>query len=268
MNSAIPFDYHMHSSFSADSNASVRDMCGSAIQQGIPEIALTEHYDLHPKERPLFYKPDAWWQEIERVRTALDKRLILRAGVEIGEPHRFPDEVQALIDHYPYDFIIGSLHYVGDDLMFDHELLERRGVDEIMQSYFRELEVMTRAAKFDILGHLDVPVRNGKPIWGFYDPRRYETLIRAVLQNCIDLGIALDVNSGGLRRPANNLMPDLLILRWYREMGGQRVTIGSDAHTPAHVGLQLDQVLQFIREAGLGFLTRYERRQALLLHLD
>jgi histidinol-phosphatase (PHP family) len=268
MKSSIPFDYHMHSNFSADSDASVRDMCGSAMQKGIPEIGLTEHYDLHPKERPVFYQPGAWWEEIERVRKALDGSLILRAGVEIGEPHRFPGEVQALIDQYPYDFIIGSLHYVGDDLMFDHKLLERGGADGIMQPYFLELEEMTRSAKFDILGHLDVPVRNGKPIWGSYDPRRYETLIRAVLRNCIDRGISLDVNSGGLRRSANNLMPDLRILRWYCEMGGQRITIGSDAHTSAHVGLHLDLVLDYIRESGLKFLTRYERRQPSLLSLD
>ena len=63
-------------------------------------------------------------------------------------------------------------------------------------------------------------------------------------------------------------MPDLLILQWYREMGGQRLTLGSDAHTPAEVGLHLDQALKFIRESGLTFITRYERRQASLLPLD
>jgi histidinol-phosphatase (PHP family) len=268
MLSIIPFDYHMHSNFSSDSGASMRTMCESAIQKGIPEIGLTEHYDLHPKERPVFYRPETWWEEIERIRKSLEGRLVLRAGVEIGEPHRFPGAVQTLLDRYPYDFVIGSLHYVGDDFMFDNRLLARRGADEILQSYFLELGEMTRTAQFDILGHMDVPVRNGKPIWGGYDPQRYEAPIRIVLQNCIDRGIALDVNSGGLRRPANNLMPDLLILRWYREMGGQRLTLGSDAHTPGDVGLDLDQALKFIRESGLKFVTRYERRQASLLPVE
>jgi histidinol-phosphatase (PHP family) len=247
MLSTIPFDYHMHSNFSSDSDASVLAMCESAIQKGIPEIGLAEHYDLHPKEsNPVFYRPEAWWEEIRRVRKSLDGQIILRAGVEIGEPHRFPDEVGTLLNCYPYDFVIGSLHYVGEDFMFDNRLLERRGVDEIMQSYFLELGEMTRAPQFDILGHMDVPVR----------------------QNCIDHGIALDVNSGGLRKPANNLMPDLLILCWYREMGGQRLTLGSDAHAPADVGLHLDQALKFIRESGLKFITRYERRQASLVPLE
>jgi histidinol-phosphatase (PHP family) len=269
MRITIPFDYHMHSNFSADSGASMRAMCESAIQKGIREIGLTEHCDFHPEERtPVFYRPKAWWEEIERIRKSLDDQLVLRAGVEIGEPHRFQGEVQTLLDRYPYDFVIGSLHYVGDDFMLDNKLLERRGADKIMQSYFLELGEMTQAPQFDILGHLDVPVRNGKPIWGFYDPRRYEALIRDVLQNCIDRGIAIEVNSGGLHRPANNLMPDLLILQWYSEMGGQRLTLGSDAHSPADVGLHLDQALKFIRESGLRFITRYERRQASLLPLE
>ncbi len=262
MLSTIPYDYHMHSNFSSDSNASVWAMCESAIQRGIPEIGLTEHYDLHPNDWPVFYRPDVWWKEIERIRKSLAGQLILRAGVEIGEPHRYPEEVKALLDRYPYDFVIGSLHSVGKDSMFDNKLLKHKGVDEIMRSYFLELEEMTRAPQFEILGHFDVPVRNGKPIWGSYDPRRYEALIRAVLRNCIDHGISLDVNSGGLRRAANNLMPDLMILRWYQEMGGQRLTLGSDAHTPEDVGLQLDQALKFIRKAGFKFLARYERRQA------
>jgi histidinol-phosphatase (PHP family) len=268
MRSIIPFDYHMHSNFSSDSHASMRAMCESAIQKGIPEIGFSEHYDLHPKERPISYQPEAWWEEVERIRKCFEGRLILRTGVEIGEPHCYPDEVRTLLDRYPYDYVIGSLHYVGDDFMFNNKLLESKGVDGVMQSYFLELGKMTQNPQFEILGHLDVPVRNGKPIWGSYEPRRYEELIRAVLQNCIDHGIALDVNSGGMRRPANNLMPDLLILRWYQEMGGQHLTLGSDAHSPVDVGLHLDQALNSIRESGFKSITRYIRRQAAPLALE
>ena len=244
-------------------------MCESAVRKGLPEIGLAEHFDLHAREpKPVFYRPEAWWKEIERVRKSLDGRLLLRAGLEIGEPHLFPEEARTLLDRFHYDYVIGSLHYVGDELMFDNRLLERKGADGIMQPYFAELETMTRDPQFDILGHMDVPVRNGGTIWKSYDPRRYETTIRAVLRNCIDHGIALEVNSGGLRRPANNLMPDPQILRWYREMGGQLVTLGSDAHAPADVGLHLDQALKLIRETGWGFVTRYERRQPSLLPLE
>lgn len=259
----------MHSNFSSDADASIRAMCARAIDRGLPEIGLSEHYDLHPKEpNPVFYLPEAWWEEIERVRRELDGRLVLRAGIEIGEPHRFPDEVYALLERYPYDYVIGSLHYVGDDFMFDNDLLADRGADGILQAYFLELAEMTRTPQFDILGHLDVPVRNGIPIWGSYDPRRYEMLIRTVLQNCIDHELSLDINSAGLRKPAMNLMPDPLILRWYREMGGERLTLGSDAHAAEHVGLHLDRALEAVKAAGLKTIAHYARRRASLLPLE
>jgi histidinol-phosphatase (PHP family) len=267
MHSMIPFDYHMHSLFSADAKYSIQAMCESAIQKGIPEIGLTEHFNLHLIERPVFYQPERWWKEIECVRKSFEGQLIVRAGIEIGEPHRFPDEVRTLLNRFPYDYAIGSLHYVGDNFVFDNRLLRRAGADAFMRPYFRELGEMTREPQFDVLGHLDVPVRNGKPIWGSYDPGRYEELIRVVLQNCIRHGIALDVNSGGFRRPAKNLMPDLRVLQWYREMGGERLTLGSDAHTPAEVGLYLDQALKGIQESGFKYLTQYIKRQPLLLPL-
>jgi histidinol-phosphatase (PHP family) len=111
-------------------------------------------------------------------------------------------------------------------------------------------------------------VRNGKSVWGSYDPGRYEDLIRVVLQNCIQHGIALDVNSGGFRRPTKNLMPDMQILQWYREMGGQYLTLGSDAHSPGEVGLHLEQAIKSIRESGFKFLTRYSMRRPLPLILE
>jgi hypothetical protein len=95
----------MHSNFSSDSDAGMRAMCESAIQKGIPEIGFSEHFDLYPQDQSLFYRPEDWWQEVERIRKHFEGRLVLRAGVEIGEPHRFPDEVNSLLNRYPYDFV-------------------------------------------------------------------------------------------------------------------------------------------------------------------
>ena len=240
----------------------------TAIGRGIREIGLSEHFDLHPREhKPGFYQPEIWWAEIENARKLLGDRITLRAGVEIGEPHRFPDEIRLLLKCIPYDYAIGSLHYVGDDYMFDPGLFKRKTADEILTEYFIELERMTAQPEFDILGHLDVPVRNAKHLWGGFDPRRYESLIRPVLQHCIDHGLALDVNTAGLRQPALNLMPDPLVLRWYAEMGGERVTLGSDAHRSEDVGRHLDLAMDAIRAAGLKYVTQFVRRQANLLPL-
>lgn len=263
----IPHDYHLHTVFSPDSQAPMELMCHSAVAQGVPEIGFTEHHDLHPDEWPRdWFKPKPWFAELARCRERFAGQLIIRAGVEIGEPHLFAAEARALLAAHPFDYALGSLHRVGRLSIFDQAYFERPAA-EAYGEFFLELEVMTRAGGFDILSHFDVPTRVGATLYGGYDPRPYEGLIRPVLANCIAHGIALDINTSGLRRRVPVLNPGLEILRWYAAMGGRRVTLGSDAHRPDHLGQGLDQALAALRAVGLTHLTFFEKRQARLVPL-
>jgi histidinol-phosphatase (PHP family) len=242
------------------------EMCESALAQGIPEIGFTEHFDLHPGERCSdWFRPTPWLAELNQMRTRYEGRLTIRAGVEIGEPHRFSAETQALLASAPFDYVLGSLHWVGADSVFDLNFFRKRTADQAFGEFFTELEKMTRHGGFDILSHFDVPVRTAHAVYGSYEPTRYEAQIRAVLHNCIEQRIALDINTAALRLRANVLTPGLTILCWYAEMGGERVTLGADAHRPEHVGSYLDVALRTAQQAGLRYLTHFEQRQARLV---
>ncbi len=261
----IPQDYHMHTEYSVDSKTPMEVMCLSAVEKGIPEIGFTEHHDLHADEWPRdWFKPKPWFLELRRCREIFDGELTIRAGVEIGEPHLFPDETRALLAAHPFDYALGSLHWVGRANIFDKAYFQRPA-DEAYREFFIELERMTRLGGFDILSHFDVPVRTGFSVYGSYDPTRYEDVIRPVLRNCIEHGIALDINTSAMRGRAKVLNPGVEILRWYVELGGQRVTLGSDAHHPDHIGLHLDQALAAVRAAGLTHLTFFEKRKPRLV---
>ncbi len=187
----IPHDYHLHSRYSCDSQATLAAQCESAIAKGIPEIGFSDHFDLHPLDECAgYFKLAAWAAELDRVRAEYADRLIVRAGIELGEPHIYQAETQALLQQYPFDYALGSLHWIGDVVVFDPKYFERPA-DEAYNLFFEELERMTRVGGFDVLSHFDVVVRRGLPIYGEYDPRRYEDAIRAALKNCIDHGIAL-----------------------------------------------------------------------------
>jgi histidinol-phosphatase (PHP family) len=253
------------------------DMCQAAIALGIPEIGFTEHYDLHPGEpdhcRDAF-RLDAWSAEVERCRAAFAGRLTIRAGIELGEPHLYAAQAQALLARYPFDYALGSLHWVGADSVFDPGFFKRYPAGEAFRLYFEELERVTRAGHdgptgrgFDVLSHLDVPVRTAFAVYGHYDPREHAEYIRPVLRNCVERGLALDLNTAALRRRAQVLNPGLEILRWYVELGGERVTLGSDAHRPDQVGRHLDVALDAARAAGLKYLTFFDRRQPRLVPL-
>lgn len=264
----IPHDYHMHSNFSCDCQATMEAMCLAAVERSVPEIGFTEHYDLHPDEEYRdWFRLDSWAESLERVRVQFAGRVTLRAGIEIGEPHIFYREAQAILACYPFDYALGSLHWVGADSVFDRNYFRSHTPDEAWGAFYLELERMTRTGGFDVLSHFDVPIRTAFQVYGSYDPRRFEPFIRPVLKNCIDRGIALDVNTKGLDTPARLLTPGLDILRWYAQMGGERVTFGSDAHRPVRVGEGILTAVSVAKEAGLKYVTMFEQRQARLLPL-
>lgn len=264
----IPHDYHLHTHFSPDSHATMEAMCRSAIRQGIPEIGFSEHYDLNASE-PLrdWFRLEPWAAELERCRALFAGRLVIRAGIEIGEPHIFSREAAAMLARYPFDYALGSLHWVGRDTIFDPSYFRAYPAREAYRLFFEELARLTAAGNFDILSHFDVPARTSVSVYGGYDPRDYEDFIRPVLRNCIERGLALDLNTAALRTRARVLTPGLEVLRWYVQMGGERVTLGSDAHRPDHLGAHLDQALAAARAAGLKYLTCFERRQPKLVPL-
>jgi histidinol-phosphatase (PHP family) len=262
-----PLDYHMHTRYSEDGSDSPAAMASQAVKLGIPEIGFSEHWDVGPYEaKPFFFQPEPWFLEISRLRKKLDGQLIIRAGIEIAEPHLYARQAGEVLSRLPFDYVIGSVHWVGSNFMFDPQYFARNSADEIYTAYFLELEKMVDTADIDIVAHFDIPVRTAQPSLG-YEPNRYEALIRRVLGKIIQRNLALDINTAGFRKPAQNLMPDPLIIQWYREMGGRHVTLGSDAHQVDQVGLHLERALEALNLAGLQSLTHYEQRQPRLIPL-
>jgi histidinol-phosphatase (PHP family) len=263
----IPHDYHMHSQFSEDGDDTLEAMCRRAIDLGIPEIGFSEHWDVGPYEtNQRYFKPESWYAELERLRGLFAGQLVIRAGIEIAEPHLYPQETVKVLQRAPFDYCIGSVHFVGKNFIFNGEYFRTHTADEVYSSYFSEMERMVRTAEIDIVAHFDIAARTGKPIFG-YEPTRYEEKIRSTLKTCIERNLALDVNVSGLRKPSRNIMPDPLILQWYAEMGGQRLTLGSDAHRVPEVSQHLVKAIEAIRAVGINHVMQYERRQARFVSL-
>ena len=264
----IPLDYHMHTGFSEDGDDTLEAMCQRATEFGFLEIGFSEHWDVGPYEsKPRYFRPEPWYAELERLRGLFAGKLIIRAGIEVAEPHLYPQETVEVLLRAPFDYVIGSVHFVGRNFMFNEGYFRTHTADEVYGGYFDELDRMVRTADLDIVAHFDIPARTGIPIFGF-DPNRYEEKIRSVLKTCIERGLALDVNASGLRKPARNIMPDTLILEWYAEMGGERLTLGSDAHRLPEVGLHLEDTLKVIRAMGIYRITQFEQRQPRFLLLE
>jgi histidinol-phosphatase (PHP family) len=258
----IQHDYHMHSEFSADSRSPMAAQCERAIELGLREICLTEHADFVPLDETAgFYRPDDYFAELARCREAYGDRLTIRAGVEIGEWHQYDAEASALANSYPYDFIIGSLHWVRGELVLDPSYFADKSETDAYLAYFEELLAMVRHGGFDVIGHLDVPKRAGFAHFGRFESSEWEEPIRAILHAAIEKGIGIEINTGTARRSVAEPGPTVDVLRWYRELGGEILTIGSDAHRPDHLAYAFDRVPAMLAAAGITRITNFEGRK-------
>lgn len=262
-NGHISLDYHVHSNASCDTQVTMAEMCQAALGLGMTEIAFTEHFDLHPLDYCVnFYKPDEYFEKLENARRVFAPQgLTIRAGVEVGEYHLYHDMVKPVLDAWPYDLVLGSLHWVGNDSVFDPKYFSAHPPQDTITAYFTELLALVRFGGFDVLAHSDVFKRVAYTVYGQYNAEEWEDLIRPVWQACIEQGIGIEVNTAALRREVSQLHPSLEALRWYREMGGDRLTFGSDGHQPDHLGYGFNTARDLVRAAGFTRMCCYEKRQ-------
>jgi histidinol-phosphatase (PHP family) len=254
-------DYHIHSMFSCDGHDSVDALCRRAIELGAREIGISEHCDHHPlDECQGYFQPDLWWQAIGACRQEYRTGLILRAGLELGEPHLFQTQVGTLLEDYPWDYILGSLHWVQDTLIFDLDYFDQPE-EQAYRAYLIELLRLVKEADFDILAHMDIVKRYGFDCYGKFDPKRWEGEIRTILHELARSDRALEVNTNTLRRPVGETSPTSTILRWFREEGGRYVSFGSDAHKVRDLAAGWQQAVSELRKAGFSEYATYHLRQ-------
>ena len=255
-------DYHMHSQFSCDARTTMADMCRACVEARMEEIAFTDHLDVHPLDDcPGFYRPDAYFAELARCREMFGVRLTIRAGVEVGDSHRFADEIAKVVRAYPYDFALGSVHWIGDEAPFGPAFFQKHEADWAWTGYFREMTGLAGAEDYDVVAHFDLIKREGTEFYGAMRHDDYTDVVREILKGLIGRGKGIEINCAGWRKSSNEPSPGLAILKWYAELGGEILTIGSDAHRPMHVALRWDDALALAREAGLRWLTTFEGRK-------
>jgi histidinol-phosphatase (PHP family) len=263
------FDYHVHTEFSNDCDIPMEDQCRAAIRAGLSQIAFTEHEENNPKEDlPFSFDHPAYLSKLARCRQEFGAQLTIRAAIEISEPHRYAEAAERVLSRYAWDFVLGSLHWYDADTNTNAREFFTRFGDwrESFRAYFREMRVMAERGNFDVLAHMDYPARYmGRYLKDEYDIALYEPEIRPVLRALIERGKGMEINTSPLRKGMPAANPAQVVVNWYREMGGQYLTLGSDAHLSRDVGSYIAVALKMARAAGFTHLSVYEQRKPALL---
>ena len=254
-------DYHLHSEFSFDSSEKIENICEKAAQVGIREIALTDHAEFPLRETapwPDFSERDA---VITVCREKYGAILAIRSGVEMGQPWRDPELEKKLMKADP-DFVIASVHEL-DGYSDPHTFpFTKENVKDFIYSYLAQMTQLASACDYDVIGHVTYLFRfipevltEMFPPESFQDG--YETLFKAVIAR----GKGLEVNCSGLRMASiGKTMPSAALLKLYRELGGEIVTVGSDGHSCRSAFSGLEAGYKVLRGAGFSYATSFLKR--------
>ncbi len=258
------WDTHMHTHFSGDSDADSREMVRSAKEKGLAGICFTDHLDIDYPDDPTEFLIDfpAYFQELLQVQKDFSSEFPVGIGLELGlQPHLSKD-LPAIIAEHPFDFVIGSSHVVhGIDPYYPQYYAEKTE-DEAYREYFESiLENLALFDCFDVYGHIDYVVRYGPNRNTYYTYEKFADVIDAILRTLIHKGKGIEINTGGFKYGLGHPNPTEAILKRYRELGGEIITIGADAHKPEHVAFDFEKVPDILKNAGFSYYTVFKNRK-------
>ena len=258
-------DYHMHLRNSrgeiVHEPRTVEPFVAVAKAAGVDEIGFTEHGYYFTQLRSLWtvpYQTERCVFDLEpyvdAVVHARERGLPVKLGLEVDYVAGREDETRALLAPYPWDYLLGSVHWIdGYGIDSEPRLLDEVGVEDTWRRYFEMLARAARSGLFDSLSHPDLVKIFGERV----DTFDYGDVVNAIAES----GVAVEVSTAGLRKPVGELYPHPEFLAACRGRDIP-VTTGSDAHEPDLVGRDFDRARELLRSAGYETVTVFERRQA------
>ena len=263
-------DYHLHSHFSTDSEAELHAIIESAKEKGITEICLTDHHDI---DFPLAYSYEpgvmafqldlpTYKETISSLKEELAPDFTLRLGVELGVMPSTTKKAKAFVSaNSDLDFVICSTHIVDGIDPYFPEYYEGKTDSEGFRRYFEViLETVKDFTDFDCYGHLDYIVRYGRNKNRDFSFPDYRDIFEAIFKIIIPAGRGIEINTASLYHDMDVPHPASGILMLYKEMGGEIITVGSDAHTPDKVGYGFDVARDFLLSHGFTHYCTFNHR--------
>lgn len=257
-------DYHTHTNFSGDSTASPESMIKGAMVCQLKELCITDHLDLdYPNDPDLFLMDlPAYADTIHKLKEQYVGQINLKFGIELGLQPHLSEQLSSIVSTYPWDFIIGSSHVVNKMDPYFPEFWDRDTAHNQILRYFETIPENLKAfSDFDVYGHIDYIVRYCPDKTYHYSCMDYWDILEHSLQLLINAGKGIEVNTAGYKFNLSQPNPHADILKRYRELGGEIITIGSDAHSPEFLAYHFDDTIELLKNCGFRYFTTFDKRQ-------
>jgi histidinol-phosphatase (PHP family) len=268
-----PADYHMHTPLCRHAVGEPDEYARHALEAGLTEIGFSDHSHMRQDNfdnwRMNFSQLDEYVENVRRAQKNFPQ-LTIRLALEVDYLPGHEEWIRELAARHPWDYFIGSVHYVSDSWAIDdpQKLSEWKNRDsfEVWQIYFERLAKAAESGLFEIIGHADLPKKFGhKPnrdpaFAGSFGVARYSALYEKFLDAAKKSDCAIELNTAGLRKECKEIYPNRDIVRLAFQKGVP-ITFGSDAHAPGEVGMNFAEAVQLAREAGYQECRRFDRRK-------
>lgn len=252
------YDYHMHCSFSADSETPMKDMIEQSINLNLKEICFTDHVDYDIIGNPnVKIDYNRYFEELNAYKEKYKDRISIKKGLEMGlQPHLL-ERCSKEIKEHDFDFVICSIHTIDRNELYTRDYHKGKTLYEAYEGYYKILfDIVNSYNDYSVLGHLDLIKR--------YDPTILEDklfidYIEAILKKVIENGKGIELNTSSFRYNLPDLMPSTNILKLYKELGGEIITVGSDSHTTEQIATKFDYVNEALKDLGYKYTCRFNK---------
>lgn len=256
-------DYHTHTRFSFDGakDSTPESLCLAAIERGVTDLAITDHFECNCRfdlsSAP--YNADLAYEDILAAKEKYKGKVNLTYGIEIGQINQYPEEAKRLLDSHEYEFVISSIHNLSgapDFCFIDFKkIFEYSSPEYVGHLFERSLSELCDSLdlcdKISTVAHLTYMGRYCAIAGYNYDFSKHSCSIEKLYRKMIAKDIALEVNVSTLWRGLGFAMPDRELLSIYRDCGGRLITVGTDSHSPEHIGECVEEGFELLRSVGL-----------------
>ena len=257
-------DFHMHSSFSGDSATPMQDMITHAIALGLETICFTEHYDEdYPVgENNFSLETSSYYETLCTLKERYRSKITICFGVELGMQPHLNELYTTYVRSYPFDFVLASQHVLDHADPYYPSFWINKKPSDVIYRYFEEtLKDLQLMKEYDALAHLDYIVRYAGSDYNHYHYSDYADVIDVILRYLIEQGKCLEINTAGFKYGLGHPNPSEEILKRYRELGGELITIGSDGHKPEHLAYDFDRLQPLLTDIGFRYYFIFHRRK-------
>ncbi|MEE0071989.1 MAG: histidinol-phosphatase HisJ family protein [Lachnospiraceae bacterium] len=261
-------DVHMHCGFSNDSETRPEDMVESAIAKGLSVICFTDHYDKDNLDwgDEAIFDVESYFQKMIELQEEYRDQIDIRIGAEIGMQPYLAEYYQDFMAQHPFDFV-SSVHSVLEhDVALD--FFQKHSDPEGYKIYFEEmLQDVQKIKSYDVLGHLDYIVRYSNQGSKGFDLNDYMDIIEEILKQVIAHGKGIEMNMSGLKYGLGAPHPQPEIIKRYRELGGEIITVGADGHIPEHIAYDYHLADDILKSCGFKYYTEFKGRKPLFVKI-